>query len=108
MIRFLAIIGILIGSLGFSAYGQNAKSQSQRKVQSSKPKAQSTKSKTQSTKPKAQSTKSKTQSTSAKGTKKAPSKAEKVELSNIEKVIQNIQNWNHTGSTPGQAKFVTS
>lgn len=33
----------------------------------------------------------------------SPSKAEKVDLGNIEKVIQNIQNWNHTGSTPGQA-----
>ena len=91
MIRFLAIIGILIGSLGFSAYGQNAKFQSQRKVQSSKPKAQSTKSKTQSTKPKAQSTKSKTQSTSAKGTKKAPSKAEKAQAAQAPS-IKKLQN----------------
>ena len=33
----------------------------------------------------------------------SPSKYEKVDLKNIDKVIQNIQNWNHVGSTPGEA-----
>lgn len=33
----------------------------------------------------------------------SPSKSEKVDLRNIDKVIQNIQNWNQTGGTPGEA-----